>query len=252
MRVAIKFARGSRSGAFLAAVAAVAAVAEMGDREYGSDITSPVRRKPSDSYSSPLLGPQYYGVQGGVFVPAFRAEFGEVVPVPGMPPGDRRLRWSENYSHWLWEFGVNFLPTDPGDRLFSVQWKDEVEHRYQLFVQAIHEDNVPWLQLLDRVNFIDPKLYFPVVPAPQKYAFEEKPSNVDGMHNLNAEYRPYRYSVYCATYHKPRAQVFFENKERSPLHRHTYVATQDNPHPETHPDDYFRPVDSFPGLFPGT
>ena len=213
-------------------------------REDAADPNSPVRRKPSDSYSSPLLGSQYYGVQGGVFVPAFRVEFGEVVPVPGMPPGDRRLRWSENYNHWLWEVGLNFLPTDPGDRLFSVQWKDEVEHRHQLFVQAIHEDNVPWLELLDRVNFIDPKLYFPNGPAAQKHAFEEVPSDVEGLHNLKAEYRPYRYSVYCALYNKPRARAFFENKERSPLHQHRYVAT--------HPNDYFRPVNSFPGLFPGT
>ena len=221
-------------------------------REDADDPNSPVRRKPADSYGSPLLGPQYYGVQEGVFVPAFRVQFGDVVPVPGMPPGDRRLRWSENHNHWLWEVGVNFFPTDPGDRLFSVEWKDEVEHRYELFVQAIHEDNVPWLKLLDGVNFIDPKLYFPKVPAAQKYAFEGKPSKVRGTHNFNAEYRPYRYSVYCAKYNKPQARAFFEKKERSPLHQHTYVATQDNPYPETHPDDYFRPVDSFPGFFPGT
>ena len=226
------------------------AVAEMGDREYGSDPNSPVRRKPADSYSSPLLGRQYYGVQEGVFVPAFRVEFGDVVPVPGMPPGDRRLRWSENHNHWLWEVGVNFFPTDPGDRLFSVEWKDEVEHRHQLFVQAIHEDNVPWLKLLDGVNFIDPKLYLPKTRPGQKGVWQK--SKVEGLYNLKPQYRPYRYSVYCAKYNKPQARAFFEKKERSPLHQHMYVATQDNPDPETHPDDYFRPVDSFPGFFPGT
>ena len=208
------------------------------------------RREPSASYSSLLLGSQFYGVQDGVFVPAFRVQFGEVVPGLGVPPGDRRLRWSENYNHWLWQFGVDFFPTHPGDRLFSVEWKDEVEHRYQLFVQAIHEDNGPWLQLLDKVNFIDPKLGFPQAPAAQVDAFEY--SGTPGLYDLKPQYRPYRYSLYCAHFNKPQAQAFFEAKEGSPLHRSTYVATQDNPDPATRPNHYFRPVDSFPGLFPGT
>ncbi len=224
----------------------------------GDDPNSPVQRKPSASHSSPMLGPQYYGVRGGVFVPAFRVEFelpalrveaGEVVQVLPVPPGDRRLRWSENYDHLLWEpgGGLHFLPTDPGDRLFSVQWKHEVEHRQQLFVQAIHEDNVPWLRLLDAVNFIDPKLYFPKMP-PGQTVWQK--SEVEGLYDLRPQYRPYRYSAYCAKYNKPQAQKFFEEKERSPLHQKTYVASEDNPNPETRPNHYFRPVDSFPGLFP--
>ena len=247
MRVAIKFARSSRSGAFVAAVAAVAAVAEMGDREYGSDITSPVRRKPSASHYNDL-----YGNRGGVFVPAFRVKFEDVVPVPDVPPGDRRLRWFVNYDHILWEEGggVHFLPTDPGDRLFSVQWTDEVEYRQQLFVQAIHEDNVPWLQLLDAVNFIDPKLGFQKTPPGQRHVWQ--PSEVPGLFDYQPQYRPYRYSLYCASFNKPQAQAFFENKEGSLLHRTTYVATQDNPDPLTRPNHYFRPNDSFPGLFLGT
>ena len=219
----------------------------MDQRESGADLNSPVRRKPSVSHHG-----DFYGIRAGVFVPAFRVEFEEVAPVPGVPPGDRRLRWRVNYDHVLWEDGasMNFLPTDPGDRLFSMKWKDEVEHRHQLFVQAIHEDNVLWLQLLDAVNFIDPKLGFPQAPAAQVDAFEY--SGTPGLYDLKPQYRPYRYSLYCAHFNKPQAQAFFEAKEGSPLHRSTYVATQDNPDPATRPNHYFRPVDSFPGLFLGT
>ena len=162
-------------------------------RENGSDRDAPVRAKEKAN------GLRYGGDVGTVapFVPAFRPEF-EELPVGHGMPGDRRLRWRYNPAHPLHDHPLATwaLPDDPGDRLFSKDWAEEVEGRYQLFVQAIHEDNVSLLHLLDRVNFIDPRIGFPMpsnMPAGQlDVMYVEE----DGAWANFHQYRPYRYSVY--------------------------------------------------------
>lgn len=208
-------------------------------REDGSDPAAPVRAKRKADGN-------FYGVQNGRFVPAFRVEF-EELPVGHGIPGDRRLRWRFDAAHPLHDHPLATWarPDDPGDRLFSMDWADEIEGRYMLFVQAIHEDDVSLLHLLDAVNFIDPRIGYPMpstMPAGQlsvMYLAE------DGAWANFPQYRPYRYSVYCTGWNKPAAAQFFLTIESSPKYAPIYSMAEEI---TTRPQHYFRPMEDFPGV----
>lgn len=208
-------------------------------REYGDDRDAPVRAKEKPNGLR-------YGFQNGRFVPAFRPEF-EELPVGHGIPGDRRLRWRLNPAHPLYD---NFLatfarPDDPGDRLFSLDWADEVEGRFQLFVQAIHEDNVSLLHLLDEVNFIDPRIGFPMpsnMPAAQLSVMYVE---ADGQWAMFPPYRPYVYSAYCTSFNKLAAAQYFLTAESSIKYAPVYQMASEI---TTRPQHYFRAIEDFPGV----
>jgi hypothetical protein len=211
-------------------------------REDGSDRNAPVRAKDKAN------GLPYGGDVGTVapFVPAFRPEFEELPAGHGIP-GDRRLRWRYNPAHPLHDHPLATwaLPNDPGDRLFSKDWAEEVESRYQLFVQAIHEDNVSLLNLLDLVNFVDPKIGFPMrsdMPAGQLDVMYFEPE--DRQWVFYPQYRPYRYSTYCTGFGKPMVAAWFQAQEASLKYAHVYYGEEAT----TRPQSYFRSVESFPGV----
>ena len=210
-------------------------------RENGSDPGAPVRAKDKAD------GVPYGSDVGTVapFVPAFVVEF-EELPIPHGTPGDRRLRWRYNPAHPIHDYPLATLtrPTDPGDRLFSKDWAEEVECRYQLFVQAIHEDNVNLLDLLDAVNFIEPRLGRALrsdTPAGQldvMYYNEDARKWV-----YYDQYRPYVYSAYCANFGKAAAEQFFLAKEALPKFAPYYTSEE-----ARCDEDFFRPLPNFPGV----
>jgi hypothetical protein len=208
-------------------------------REDGSDRDAPVRAKEKANGLR-------YGFQGGAFVPGFRVEF-EELPVGHGVPGDRRLRWRLNPAHPLHDHPLATWarPNDPGDRLFSLDWADEVEGRWQLFVQAIHEDNVSLLHLLDEVNYIDPRIGFPMpsnMPAAQMDVMFVAE---DGQWSNFPQFRPYVYSNYCASFNKLAAAQYFLNIETSPKYLPIYSMASEI---TTRPQHYFRPIEDFPGI----
>ena len=207
-------------------------------RENGSDPGAPVRAK-EKADGVP------YGIDRGRFVPAFQVEF-EELPIPHGTPGDRRLRWSFNPAHPLHDYQLAewARPTDPGDRLFDAEWEREVECRYQLFVQAIHEDNVNLLSLLDAVNYIEPRLGRPLrsdTPAGQldvMYYYEDEQTWV-----FYDQYRPYVYSAYCANFGKAATEQYFLAKETLPKFALYYQSEEARCTP-----NLFRPLPNFPGV----
>lgn len=208
-------------------------------REDGSDRDAPVRAKEKADGLR-------YGFQNGLFVPAFRVEF-EELPVGHGMPGDRRLRWRLNPAHPLHDNQLErwAVPDDPGDRLFSMNWADEVEGRYQLFVQAIFEDNVSLLHLLDRVNYIDPRIGFPMpsnMPAGQ---LDVMYLEEDGAWAHFHQYRPYVFSRYCTSWNKLAAAQYFLTIESSAKYAPIYSMAREI---TTRPQHYFRPQDDFPGI----
>ena len=211
-------------------------------RENGSNRDAPVRAKEKAN------GLRYGGDVGTVvpFVPAFRPEFEELPVFHGMP-GDRRLRWRYNPAHPLHDHPLATwaLPDDPGDRLFSKDWAEEVEGRYQLFVQAIHEDNVSLLHLLDRVNFIDPRIGYPMPSNMPPGQLDVMYVEEDGAWTYFPQYRPYRYSAYCTSWNKLAAAQYFLTIESSTKYAPVY---QMAPEITTRPQHYFRPLEDFPGM----
>ena len=205
----------------------------------GSDRDAPVRAKEKPNGLR-------YGVQNGAFVPAFRVEF-EELPVGHGIPGDRRLRWRLNPAHPLHDHPLATWarPDDPGDRLFALDWADEVEGRYQLFVQAIFEDNVSLLHLLDAVNFVDPRIGYPMpsnMPAAQlDVMFVAE----DGQWANHTQYRPYVYSAYCTSWNKLNAAQFFLTIESSIKYAPVYQTASEI---TARPQHYFRPIEDFPGM----
>ena len=211
-------------------------------RENGSDRDAPVRAKEKDN------GLRYGGDVGTVapFVPAFRPEFEELPDGHGMP-GDRRLRWRYNPAHPLHDHPLATwaLPDDPGDRLFSKDWAEEVEGRYQLFVQAIHEDNVSLLHLLNRVNFIDPRIGYPMPSNMPPGQLDVMYVEEDGAWTYFPQYRPYRYSAYCTSWNKLAAAQYFLMIESSTKYAPVYQMAREI---TTRPQHYFRPLEDFPGV----
>ena len=211
-------------------------------RENGSDRDAPVRAKEKTN------GLRYGGDVGTVapFVPAFRPEFEELPDGHGMP-GDRRLRWRYNPAHPLHDHPLATwaLPDDPGDRLFSKDWAEEVEGRYQLFVQAIHEDNVSLLHLLNRVNFIDPRIGYPMPSNMPPGQLDVMYVEEDGAWTYFPQYRPYRYSAYCTSWNKLAAAQYFLMIESSTKYAPVYQMAREI---TTRPQHYFRPLEDFPGV----
>jgi len=207
-------------------------------REDGSDPGAPVRAKKKEDGT-------FYGVKNGRFVPAFVVEFENLPDGVGIP-GDRRLRWTIDPAHWLFENELArwARPTDPGDRLFAIDWEREVECRFQLFVQAIFQDDVNILNLLHEVNFVDPRLGFPLrsdTPAGQLDVFYFDRAKRRWLYR--DEFRPYKYTTYCTTFGKPAAAAWFAAKENSAKFAHVYNHEEATATPE----DFFRPIEDFPG-----
>ena len=208
-------------------------------REDGSDPGAPVRAKEKANGLR-------YGFQGGAFVPAFRVQF-EELPVGHGVPGDRRLRWRLNYDHPLHDHQLErwAVPDDPGDRLFSLDWADEVEGRWQLFVQAIFEDNVSLLVLLDAVNYVDPRIGFPMPSTMPAGQLDVMFVAEDGQWSMFNQYRPYVYSEYCTSFNKLATAQFFLTIESSIKYAPVYQMASEI---ITRPQHYFRPIESFPGV----
>lgn len=139
--------------------------------------------------------------------------------------------YEPNYNHPLFKEGLYRMPTAAGDRLFDLSWDVEIQSRQRLFIQAIMQDDVETLEILNNVKFIPPKMHpgydsvdFPLFTEAAQDPYDvsmdeeeetdgEKAEKVNQDHRINNMRKPYCYSRLCHRLLKEKCRDWFKAKE---------------------------------------
>ena len=139
--------------------------------------------------------------------------------------------YEPNYNHPLFKEGLHRMPMAAGDRLFDLNWDVEIQSRQRLFIQAIMQDDVETLEILNNVKFIPPKMHpgydsvdFPPSTEAAQDPYDvsmdeeeetdgEKAEKLNQDHRINNMRKPYCYSRLCHRLRKEKCHDWFKRKE---------------------------------------